>query len=78
MQTKSKYETLILNEIKGMPEEALPMVIKILQTLKETLVTVKLKKTIEKKSSGLCGIWEDNRSADEIINDIHSFRTGFR
>lgn len=77
MQTKDKYETLILNEIKGIPEEALPMVIKILQTLKETLVTVKLRKTIEKKSSGLCGIWDDNRSADEIINDIHSFRTGF-
>lgn len=77
MQTKSNYETLILNEIKGIPEEALPMVIKILQTLRENLVTVNLKKTIEKKSSGLCGIWEDNRSADEIINDIHSFRTGF-
>ena len=70
MQIKGKYETLILNEMKGIPEEALPMVIK-------TLITVKIKKTIEKKSSGLCGIWEDNRSADEIIKDIHSFRTGF-
>ncbi len=49
MQTKSNYETLILNEIKGMPEEALPMVIRILQMLKETLVAVKLKKTTEKK-----------------------------
>ncbi|MCZ7401510.1 MAG: hypothetical protein O8C61_04740 [Candidatus Methanoperedens sp.] len=77
MQTKSKYETLILNEIKEIPDEALPMVIKILQTLKETLVTVKSKKKIQKKSSGLCGIWKDNRNADEIIDDIHSFRTGF-
>jgi len=77
MQTKDKYETLILNEMKGIPEEALPMVIKILRTLKETLITVKTKKTIKRKSSGLCGIWEDNRSADEIIKDIHSFRTGF-
>jgi len=35
MQTRNKYETLVLNEIKGIPEEALPMVVKILQTLKE-------------------------------------------
>ena len=77
MQIRNKYEALVINEIKGIPEEALPMVVKILQTLKETLLTVKSKKTIEKKSSGLCGIWEDNRSADEIIKDIHSFRTGF-
>ncbi len=27
--------------------------------------------------SGLCGIWEDERSPDEIIADIHSHRTGF-
>ncbi|MFA4957942.1 MAG: hypothetical protein WC556_13315 [Candidatus Methanoperedens sp.] len=77
MQTKNKYETLILNEIKEIPEEALPMVIKILHMLKETLITVKSKKAKEIQSSGLCGIWDDNRSADEIINDIHSFRTGF-
>ncbi|MFA4955423.1 MAG: hypothetical protein WC556_00435 [Candidatus Methanoperedens sp.] len=48
-----------------------------MQPLKETLLTVKSKKTIPKKSSGLCGIWEDNRNADEIIDDLHSFRTGF-
>jgi len=77
MQTKDKYETLILNEMKGIPEEALPKVIIILRTLKETLITVKIKKKNKRKSSGLCGIWEDNKSADEIIKDIHSFRTGF-
>ncbi len=64
MQTKNKYENLILNEVKGIPEEALPMV-------------VKIKKSNIKKSSGLCGIREDNRNADEIIKDIHSNRTGF-
>jgi len=24
-----------------------------------------------------CGIWQDDRNADEIINDIHKKRTGF-
>jgi hypothetical protein len=28
-------------------------------------------------ASGLCGIWEDDRTPDEIIDDIHSSRTGF-
>ncbi|VVB89756.1 Uncharacterised protein [uncultured archaeon] len=77
MQTKSKYKTLILNEVKEIPEEALPMVINILHSLKESLLAVKIKKPMAKKSSGLCGIWEDDRNADEIINDIYSNRTGF-
>ncbi len=77
MEAKEKYESLILNEVKGIPEEALPMVIKILHSLKESFMAIKIKKSYIKKSSGLCGIWEDERSADEIINDIRSYRTGF-
>lgn len=53
------------------------MVIKILHSLKESFMAIKIKKTNVKKSSGICGIWEDERSAYEIINDIHSCRTGF-
>jgi len=26
----------------------------------------------EKQSSGLCGIWEDERDADEIVNELRS------
>jgi len=76
MEAKEKYESLILNEVKGIPEEALPMVIKILHSLKESFMVMK-KKSYVKKSSGLCGIWDDERSADDIINDIRSYRTGF-
>jgi hypothetical protein len=28
-------------------------------------------------ASGLCGLWEDERSSEEIIDDIYSHRTGF-
>jgi len=77
MEAKEKYESQILNEVKGIPEEALPMVIKILHSLKESFMAIKIKKSNIKKSSGLCGIWEDERTADEIINDIRSYRTGF-
>ncbi len=37
-------------------------------------------KNLRKKdlnASGLCGLWEDERSPDEIINDIYVHRTGF-
>lgn len=30
------------------------------------------------KQSGLCGIWEDSRSGDEIVQDILSSRTSAR
>lgn len=29
-------------------------------------------------STGLCGIWKDERIAEEIIRDIYSSRTGFK
>lgn len=29
----------------------------------------------EKKSSGLCGIWEDERDADEIVHELRSLRS---
>jgi hypothetical protein len=31
----------------------------------------------ELNASGLCGLWEDERSSQEIIDDIYSHRTGF-
>jgi hypothetical protein len=31
----------------------------------------------ELNTSGLCGLWEDERSSQEIIDDIYSHRTGF-
>lgn len=77
MQTKTKYEEIILKELREFPTEAIPKVVKIIHFLKESIFMVKSKKTSNGKSSGLCGIWKDSRSADEIINDIYLHRTGF-
>ncbi len=77
MQAKTRFEKLILKEVRGIPEEKLPHVVKILHSLKESIIAVKPKKHARAKSSSLCGIWKDDRSAEEIINDIHSYRTGF-
>lgn len=33
---------------------------------------------LTKEYTGLCGIWKDDRSTEEIIADIYSSRTGFK
>ena len=76
METKSTYEEMILKELRGIPGEVLPQVIKIIKSLKQTIVAAQ-KQQKHVASSGLCGAWRDNRSADEIINDIRSHRSGF-
>ena len=41
-------------------------------------VSEKEKTFTSKEETGLCGIWEDDRNAEEIIKDIYSNRTGFK
>ena len=31
----------------------------------------------ERDSTGICGIWQDDRCAEEIIRDLKEARTGF-
>ena len=37
----------------------------------------KVSKKKEPETSGICGLWQDDRTSEEIINDIYSHRTGF-
>ncbi len=69
---KTHLEEIIINEIKDIPEDALPQVIQFLQSFKQSL---KDKTTKYRQSeSGLCGIWNDRRDANKIIEDIYSHR----
>jgi len=78
MENRAEYEKMILKEVREMPGEVLPQVVKIIHSLKESVLSVKVPhKKGEAKGSGLCGIWNDDRSASEIIKDIHLHRTGF-
>ncbi len=77
MQTKSKYEEMILKELREIPIVSQPQIIKILQSLKKSINAAKKIPTAKDSTSELCGIWEDDRNADEIINDIQIHRTGF-
>ena len=75
MQTKISHEEEILREIRNFPESALPKILKLIQFFKNELLEQRLEE--KRKSTGFCGIWEDDRPADEIIDDIYSHRTGF-
>ncbi|OGP11920.1 MAG: hypothetical protein A2055_01810 [Deltaproteobacteria bacterium GWA2_47_9] len=78
METRTEYEKMILKDVREMPGEVLPQVVKIIHSLKESVLSVKV--THKKGTaigSGICGIWEDERSAAEIIKDIRLQRTGF-
>jgi len=77
METRTEYEKMLLKEVREMPCEVLPQVVKIIHSLKEGVLSVKVRhKKGEARESGLCGIWEDERSAAEIIKDIRLHRTG--
>jgi len=77
MPTKTNYEKVILKEIRELPGEALPQVLKILRSIKEAVAIGHLPAEKKRKASGLCGIWVDERTAEEIIEDIRKNRIGF-
>lgn len=78
METRTEYEKMILKDVREMPGEVLPQVVKIIHSLKESVLSVKVTpKKGAAKGSGICGIWKDDRSSAEIIKDIRLHRTGF-
>jgi hypothetical protein len=77
METKTEYEEMVLKEIREIPDNAHPQILKILRSVKESILTVDTSKEAMVKESGLCSIWQDDRIAEEIIKDIHENRTGF-
>ncbi|MFZ2633410.1 MAG: hypothetical protein WA081_18240 [Desulfosalsimonadaceae bacterium] len=77
MQTKDNYEDILLKELRGIPWESMPEVIKIIRSIKLSILAARQANEKPSETSGLCGAWQDNRKAEEIIEDIYSHRTGF-
>ena len=77
MQKKSKREEIIIEEIRQIPDEVMPEIINILRSFKKGLRTMSGLKQQVTKNSGLCGIWKDKRSANEIVKEIYDSRSGF-
>lgn len=78
MKTQTKYEEILLHEIRSMPTPLLPQALKILRSLKEGVMSVaRHQAVVGIANTGFCGAWQDDRSAEEIITDIEAHRSGF-
>ena len=78
MRTQTKYEEIILSEIRTLPPPVLPQAVKMLRSLREGVKSVARRKSApDAERTGFCGVWKDDRSADEIIGDIVTHRSGF-
>ncbi len=77
MNTRSYYESLIMKDIKDIPDESLPYLRSILNDFKNLLNNALYKGSCETQSTGFCGSWQDSRKVDEIIKDIEQGRNYF-
>ena len=78
MKTQTKYEEIFLNEIRTIPMPVLPQALKMLRLLKEGVLSVSKHQTVAGTTkTGFCGLWKDDRTADEIVADIATHRSGF-
>ena len=71
---RANYERKILEEVHAFPKDALPQVLKILRSIKETMSIDQLPTEKKLRSSGLCEAWVDERTAEEIANDVRKSR----
>ena len=75
MQTKTRQEVEILEEIRALPEIVQEKILKIIQFFRsEIILSESLEETATDDFLSVCGTWEDKRSVDEQINDIYSSR----
>ena len=70
MRTQMKYEEIILEEIRTLPLPVLPQAVKMLRSLREGVKSVAgragRKSAADTEKTGFCGVWKDDRPADEI------------
>jgi hypothetical protein len=77
MKTHTKYEEIFLNEIRTIPIPVLPQALKMLRLLKEGVLSVSGHQAVTGNAkTGFCGVWQDDRTADEIVTDIATHRSG--
>lgn len=79
MRIQTKYEEILLKEIRTLPPPVLPQAVKMLRSLREGVkkATTRRKTSADPLRTGFCGAWKDNRHADEIVADIVVHRRGF-
>ena len=76
MQTKTPYEEEILKEVRDLPGAVQEKLARILHMIKQELMSAPGfdEKRATDEFLSLCGTWEDDRSPETQIQDIHSGR----
>ncbi len=69
-------EKIVINVPKTFRKKQVEIIIFPLAKETEESAPTAPDKQEEVEAGGLCGIWQDERDADEIIEDIYSHRTG--
>ncbi|HAO22506.1 MAG: hypothetical protein BWK80_07180 [Desulfobacteraceae bacterium IS3] len=69
------YEQCFMDEIHRLPVSELPKLLKLLRSFKEEFFDTDRQKEEDRKLFWKSfGSWKDDRSAEEIVNDIHASR----
>jgi len=75
MQTKTKYEEQILNEMRDLPEMIQEKMVKIIHFFRFDILETKLtKEKATEEFLSVCGTWEDDRSVEKQIKEVYSSR----
>ncbi|MBI5426774.1 MAG: hypothetical protein HZA02_00675 [Nitrospinae bacterium] len=75
MKTKTIFEEELLKEVQDLPEPAQERMVKIVRFFKKEIIQPGAnEKEATRELLSVCGAWEDIRSVEEQLNDIHSSR----
>jgi hypothetical protein len=75
METKTLYEEEILKEIRHLSEPLQEKLFRIIHLLRQEIIKPEYdEKLATDEFLSICGAWEDDRTVEEQIKDIHSSR----
>ena len=73
--SRGDYEQRLLNEIQDLPDSELPKMLRLIHFLKEEIFKVERREDNDLRLFWESfGSWEDERSPEEIINEIYASR----
>ena len=70
MLNRNSYENKILSSIRTIPDNYLPEISNLFESICDKIVADLKEKKKNETSTGFCGCWQDDKSADEILNVI--------
>jgi hypothetical protein len=74
-EAMTRYEKDLLSEIEGLPESVQAKLLKVVHFFRAEVVTDRQgERQATKEMLSACGQWEDDRTADQQVDEIYSSR----